>query len=48
MGRFIARMRLSADAWAKQEVVRQKLVAKKEEQRKVKRSRGLKVVRVET
>ncbi|KAL4723404.1 hypothetical protein ACLX1H_009901 [Fusarium chlamydosporum] len=42
MARFIARARLSANNWAKQEVVRRKLVAATEEQRKVKRSRQLK------
>ncbi|KAF4957312.1 hypothetical protein FGADI_3216 [Fusarium gaditjirri] len=47
MARFIARARLSANNWAKQEVVRRKLVVATEEQRKVKRSRQLKVVRAE-
>ncbi|KAH7157188.1 hypothetical protein EDB81DRAFT_867940 [Dactylonectria macrodidyma] len=47
MARFIARMRISARDWAKQEAVRQRLVVATEEQRKVKRSRQLKVVRVE-
>ncbi|KND93103.1 Spindle pole body protein pcp1 [Tolypocladium ophioglossoides CBS 100239] len=45
--RFIARMRISARGWAKQEVVRRKLAAASEEQRRVKRSRQLKVVRAE-
>ncbi|KAJ0140175.1 Uncharacterized protein HZ326_16928 [Fusarium oxysporum f. sp. albedinis] len=43
MARFIARARLSANNWAKQEVVRRKLLVATEEQRKVKRSRQLKV-----
>lgn len=47
MARFIARARLSASNWAKQEVVRRKLLVATEEQRKVKRSRQLKVVRAE-
>ncbi|KAJ4135907.1 hypothetical protein NW768_003509 [Fusarium equiseti] len=47
MARFIARARLSANNWAKQEVVRRKLLNATEEQRKVKRSRQLKVVRAE-
>ncbi|KAG8669957.1 hypothetical protein FPOAC2_09300 [Fusarium poae] len=47
MARFIARVRLSANNWAKQEVVRRKLVSATEEQRKVKRSRQLKVVKAE-
>ncbi|KAF4335000.1 myosin heavy chain [Fusarium beomiforme] len=47
MARFIARTRLSANNWAKQEVVRRKLVVATEEQHKVKRSRQLKVVRAE-
>ncbi|KAM0427210.1 hypothetical protein ACHAPT_007638 [Fusarium lateritium] len=47
MARFIARARLAARNWAKQETVRRKLVAAKEEQRKVKRSHQLKVVRAE-
>jgi hypothetical protein len=47
MARFIARARLSANNWAKQEVVRRKLVVATEEQRRVKRSRQLKVVRAE-
>ncbi|KAF5022873.1 hypothetical protein F66182_5065 [Fusarium sp. NRRL 66182] len=45
--RFIARARLSARNWAKQETVRRKLLVATEEQRKVKRSRQLKVVRAE-
>ncbi|KAH7015145.1 putative spindle-pole body protein [Ilyonectria destructans] len=48
MARFIARMRISARDWAKQETVRQRLVVATEEQRKTKRSRQLKVVRAET
>jgi hypothetical protein len=47
MARFIARVRLSANNWAQQEVVRRKLVSATEEQRKVKRSRQLKVVKAE-
>ncbi|GKU00187.1 microtubule associated protein [Fusarium langsethiae] len=47
MARFIARVRLSASNWAQQEVVRRKLVSATEEQRKVKRSRQLKVVKAE-
>ncbi|KAM0231047.1 hypothetical protein ACHAPO_008877 [Fusarium lateritium] len=47
MARFIARVRLSANNWAKQEVVRRRLVSATEEQRKVKRSRQLKVVKAE-
>ncbi|KAM0551989.1 hypothetical protein ACHAPJ_008097 [Fusarium lateritium] len=47
MARFIARARMSAKNWAKQETVRRKLVVATEEQRKVKRSRQLKVVRAE-
>ncbi|KAJ6440902.1 LOW QUALITY PROTEIN: spindle-pole body protein (Pcp1) [Purpureocillium lavendulum] len=44
--RFIARMRISARDWAKQEAVRRRLVAATEEVRRTKRSRQLKVVRV--
>ncbi|KAK7428701.1 hypothetical protein QQZ08_004795 [Neonectria magnoliae] len=47
IARFIARMRISARDWAKQETVRQRLVVATEEQRKTKRSRQLKVVRAE-
>lgn len=47
MARFIARVRLSANNWAQQEVVRRKIVSATEEQRKVKRSRQLKVVKAE-
>ncbi|VUC20709.1 unnamed protein product [Clonostachys rosea] len=47
MARFIARARLSARDWAKQETVRQKLVVATEQQRKVKKSKQFKVVRVE-
>ncbi|KAJ4255017.1 hypothetical protein NW762_009821 [Fusarium torreyae] len=47
MARFIARARMSAKNWAKQETVRRKLVVATAEQRKVKRSRQLKVVRTE-
>ncbi|KPM35757.1 hypothetical protein AK830_g10813 [Neonectria ditissima] len=47
MARFIARMRISARDWAKQETVRRRLVVATEEQRKTKRSRQLKVVRAE-
>ncbi|KAF4962957.1 hypothetical protein FSARC_8983 [Fusarium sarcochroum] len=47
MARFIARARISAKNWAKQETVRRKLVVATEEQRKVKRSKQLKVVRAE-
>ncbi|KAH7325088.1 hypothetical protein B0I35DRAFT_509717 [Stachybotrys elegans] len=45
--RFIARMRMSAREWAKQEVVRQKLSVAVHEQRRAKRSRQLKVVRAD-
>jgi hypothetical protein len=45
MARFVARMRISAHSWAKHEAVRQRLAAATEEQRRVKRNRGLKVVR---
>ncbi|UNI17382.1 hypothetical protein JDV02_003725 [Purpureocillium takamizusanense] len=44
--RFIARMRISARGWAEQEAVWRRLVAATEEQRRVKRSRQFKVVRV--
>lgn len=47
MARFIARMRLSARDWAKQETVRRKLVVATEEVKKAKRARSLKVVRLE-
>ncbi|KAF5245458.1 hypothetical protein FAUST_1756 [Fusarium austroamericanum] len=47
MARFIARVRLSANNWAQQEVVRRKIVSATEEQRKVKRSRQFKVVKAE-
>ncbi|TQV98270.1 hypothetical protein V2A60_007975 [Cordyceps javanica] len=47
MARFVARMRLSARRWAAQEVVRKRLVAATEERRKAKRTRGLRVVRVD-
>ncbi|KAK2612112.1 hypothetical protein QQS21_001842 [Conoideocrella luteorostrata] len=45
MARFIARMRISCRTWANQEQVRLKLVAVRDERRRVKRSRLLKVVR---
>ena len=45
--RFIARMRVAARGWAAQEVVRRKLAAANEEQRRSKRARQLKVVRIE-
>ncbi|CAM1503785.1 Fc.00g013760.m01.CDS01 [Cosmosporella sp. VM-42] len=47
MARFIARMNLSARDWAKQETVRRKLVVATEETKKAKRTRALKVVRME-
>jgi hypothetical protein len=45
MARFIARAKLSARAWAKQETVRQRLVTAVEEQRRSKKARQFKVVR---
>ena len=45
--RFVARLRLSARAWARQEVVRTRLTAANEEQKRVRRARKLKVVRTE-
>ena len=47
MARFIARVRLSARDWAKQEDVRQRLVVATEEQRKTKARRQLKLARGE-
>jgi hypothetical protein len=47
MARFIARMRISARGWAKQEKIRQRLITATEEVRKTKRAKQLKVVRVE-
>ncbi|KAK3181113.1 hypothetical protein K4F52_007526 [Lecanicillium sp. MT-2017a] len=47
MARFVARMRISARNWGKQEAVRRRLAAATEEQRRVKRNRGLKVVRAD-
>lgn len=44
MARFIARMKISAKSWAKQEVVRKKLVTASEEQRRAKRSKRLRVI----
>lgn len=44
--RFIARTRIAASKWATQEHVRLRLVAARDEQRRVKRSRHLRVVRV--
>ncbi|ODA83413.1 hypothetical protein RJ55_01927 [Drechmeria coniospora] len=43
--RFVARMAISARGWAKQEAVRRELVKVAEEQRRVKRSKRLRVVR---
>ncbi|KAI9147851.1 hypothetical protein HJFPF1_12885 [Paramyrothecium foliicola] len=45
--RFVARMRVAARGWAAQEVVRRKLAAANEEQRRSRKARQLKVVRVE-
>ncbi|OAQ66608.1 microtubule associated domain-containing protein [Pochonia chlamydosporia 170] len=47
MARFIARMRIASRNWAQQEQVRLKLVAARDDQRRVKRSKQLKVVRVD-
>ena len=47
MARFVARMRISARSWAKQEVVRRKLIAATEEQKKAKKLRQFKVVRAD-
>ncbi|KAG6100207.1 hypothetical protein E4U30_005155 [Claviceps sp. LM220 group G6] len=47
MARFVARMRLASRTWAGQEKVRLKLVAARDEQKRVKRTRLLKVVRTE-
>lgn len=47
MARFIARMRIGARDWAKQETVRRKIVAATEAVKKTKRAKQLKVVRVE-
>ncbi|KAF7561973.1 hypothetical protein G7046_g2147 [Stylonectria norvegica] len=46
MARFIARMRISARDWAKQETVRQKLVVAIEQTRKTKEARSRKITRV--
>ncbi|GAO16573.1 uncharacterized protein UV8b_01429 [Ustilaginoidea virens] len=48
MARFIARMRVSSRRWAEQEHVRLKLVAARDEQRRVKRSKQFKIVRMES
>ncbi|KAG6017780.1 hypothetical protein E4U54_003385 [Claviceps lovelessii] len=48
MARFIARMRISSRTWAGQEQVRQKLVAARDEQRRVKRTRLFRIVRAES
>ncbi|KAG5978508.1 hypothetical protein E4U55_006138, partial [Claviceps digitariae] len=48
MARFIARVRISSRTWAGQEQIRQKLVAARDEQRRVKRTRLFKVVRAES
>jgi hypothetical protein len=40
-------MRISARAWAEQEVVRRKLVVANEEQKKTRKARRLKVVRTD-
>jgi hypothetical protein len=45
MARFIARAKLSARTWAKQETIRQRLVTAVEEQRRSKKARQFKVVR---
>lgn len=45
--RFVARMQISARAWAKHEGTRKKLAESVEEMRKAKRRRGLRVVRDE-
>lgn len=47
MARFIARTKVAAREWAKQEAVRKKLAAAAEETRRAKRSHRLKVVRVD-
>lgn len=47
MARFIARMRIASRAWAAQETIRRKLAGAAEEQRRSKRSRQFKVVRVD-
>ncbi|KAG8426399.1 hypothetical protein J3459_008172 [Metarhizium acridum] len=47
MARFIARMRIASRNWAQQEQVRLKLVAARDDQRRVKRSRLFKVVRMD-
>lgn len=47
MGLFIARMKIGAREWAKQEVVRKRLIAATEETKRAKRSHKLKVVRVD-
>lgn len=45
--RFVARMQISARAWAKHEGTRKKLAESVGEMRKAKRARGLKVVRTD-
>ncbi|KHO01073.1 Spindle associated [Metarhizium album ARSEF 1941] len=47
MARFIARTRIASRRWAQQEQVRLKLVAARDDQRRVKRSRQFKVVRMD-
>ncbi|KAF5136733.1 Spindle pole body protein pcp1 [Metarhizium anisopliae] len=47
MARFIARMRIASRNWSQQEQVRLKLVAARDDQRRVKRSRLFKVVRMD-
>ncbi|KAG5926137.1 hypothetical protein E4U42_003601 [Claviceps africana] len=48
MARFIARMRISSRTWAGQEQVRRRLVAARDEQRRVKRTKLFRVVRAES
>jgi hypothetical protein len=45
--RFVAKARIAARAWSKQEVVRRKLVGAAEETKRARRTRQLRVVAVE-
>ncbi|KAH6688695.1 hypothetical protein EV126DRAFT_431852 [Verticillium dahliae] len=47
MARFVARAKICARAWAAHEATRKKLADRVEEMRRVKKRRGLKVVRDE-
>lgn len=47
MARFIARAKIGARDWARQEIVRKKLVAATEQRKRVKRGKQLRVVEVD-